>query len=167
MLLSNILLRVPQNLGELGRWVIDARRYGQDGRPAPGRLPIFSEPFVNLRDPDQRQKVGLIDRQRLLERGPLTLGLAEGPTGRRKIDPVRPFAGLAFTRHFKMHDRCPRVGPRQSIGAKPIAGGRLLVVKHQHCFEMVSRIVAAAPLASALPFGEVLLDRAGGHEPKL
>ena len=52
VLLSDILLRMAEDLGELGRWVIDARRDRKDGRPALGRRRLLPQPFVKLGNAD-------------------------------------------------------------------------------------------------------------------
>ena len=76
--------------------------------------------------------------------------------GRREIDPVRPFAGLAFARDFEMHGGRSCVGPRKSVGTEPIAGCRLLLVDREHRFEMASRLVGQARATGPRCFGQML-----------
>lgn len=52
----------------------------------------------------QGEKVGLIYRQRLLERGAFAVGIAGNAVSGGEIDPVRPLAWLTLARHFEMHD---------------------------------------------------------------
>ena len=163
LLLSDILLRMTEDLDEFGRRVIDARREREDGSPAFGRRRLLPQPFVKLRHADQGEKVSLIDGERILERRPFALGIAEDPMGRREIDPVRPFAGLAFARDFEMHGGGACISPGQSVGSKPIAGRGLLVVDREHRFEMASRLIAKPGLTRALRFGKVLLDAVDRH----
>src|SRR6185369_17824208 len=100
------------------------------------------------------------DGERLLERRPFGLGLAEATPRGREIDPVRPFARLAPAGGFEMKRGRWRVPPREGIRPEPVAGHRLLVVDRQNRFEMTPRLVAKSRSARALPFGQVLLNAA-------
>ena len=105
----------------------------------------------------------MIDRQRLLERGTFTFRIAENAMRRRQVDPVRPLARLSLACLAEMHRGRSRVGARQSVGAQPVARGRLFIVDRDGRFEMGSRLVAKSRLAGALALGQMLLDAAGGQ----
>src|SRR4051794_32956796 len=58
LLLSDILLGVAEDLGELGRWVCNARRERKNRGPALGRPGDFPQSFMKLGNTNQRQQVG-------------------------------------------------------------------------------------------------------------
>ena len=144
LLLPDISFRVTENLDEFGRRVIDACREREDGIPAFRGGRLLAQSFVKLRHADQGEKIGLIDGEGILDRRPFASGIADYPLRRREIDPVRPFAGLAFAGDFEMHDGRSCVGPRKSVGTEPIAGCRLLLVDQSTASKWL-RAVSARP----------------------
>ena len=120
--------------------------------------------FVKLGHPDQRQEVGLIDRERFLKRMTFAFHIGERALRQRQIHPVRPVTGLAPAGNIEMHRRRRRIRPRQSVGPQPVARGGLRIVNPQHRFEMTPRLVAQPGTVRALRLSQMLLDAVDRHD---
>ena len=157
----DIVLRVIDQLRELGRTILNARRKRDNSAPTRGRERLLVETLMELGQADQSQQIPLVDGENLFERPALRLGITQLPVRPGKVHPQWGSLRIALAGDLEVLCCRPGVFLLQCVEAKRIARGRLLAVYSEHSREMLPRPVRLTGLTRPMRLDEVLLNILG------